>query len=182
MVHSSRDTLYIPDDWLMMMMIFWSNWWNEFGRGNRSTRRIPAPAPLYPPQNPTWRPGLEPRTAAVGSQRLMARPPFWGTTQYVRTGWWVDYLDLRGSKWQENGEIYIMRIIICVRQILLGWWNERGRIGWVYSTHREIAHKTKHLMRNLDVDGEVPTNGVSTLSWWWSLSAPETLTAMPAVA
>jgi hypothetical protein len=63
---------------MMMMMIFWSNWWNEFGRGNRSTRRKPAPAPLCPPQNPTWRPGLEPRTAAVGSQRLtawaMARP------------------------------------------------------------------------------------------------------------
>jgi hypothetical protein len=24
------------------MMIFWSNWWNEFGRGNRSTQRKPA--------------------------------------------------------------------------------------------------------------------------------------------
>jgi hypothetical protein len=52
------------------MMTFWSNWWNEFGGGNRSIRRIPAPAPLCPPQNPTWRPGLEPRTAAVGSQWL----------------------------------------------------------------------------------------------------------------
>jgi hypothetical protein len=63
---------------MMMKMIFWRNWWNEFGRGNRSTRKKPAPAPLYPPQNLTWRPGLEPRTAAVGSQRLtawaMARP------------------------------------------------------------------------------------------------------------
>jgi hypothetical protein len=27
-----------------------------------------------------------------------------------------------------------------------------------------------------------PTNGVSTLSCWWSLSVPETLRAMPAVA
>jgi hypothetical protein len=27
-----------------------------------------------------------------------------------------------------------------------------------------------------------PTDGVSTLSWWWGLSAPETLKAMPAVA
>jgi hypothetical protein len=27
-----------------------------------------------------------------------------------------------------------------------------------------------------------PTDGVSTLSWWWGLSAPETLRAMPAVA
>jgi hypothetical protein len=31
------------------------------GRGNRSTRRKPAPAPLFPPQNPTWpEPGLNP--------------------------------------------------------------------------------------------------------------------------
>jgi hypothetical protein len=72
--------LYISPmiDWLMRIMIFWSNWWNKFGRGNKSPRRKPAPAPLCPPQNPTWRPGLEPRTAAVGSQRLtawaMARP------------------------------------------------------------------------------------------------------------
>jgi hypothetical protein len=29
---------------------------------------------------------------------------------------------------------------------------------------------------------ENPTNGISTLSWWWGLRAPETLRAMPAVA
>jgi hypothetical protein len=29
---------------------------------------------------------------------------------------------------------------------------------------------------------DTPTNGVSTLSWWWGLSAPETLRAMLAVA
>jgi hypothetical protein len=28
----------------------------------------------------------------------------------------------------------------------------------------------------------VSSDGVSTLSWWWGLSAPETLIAMPAVA
>jgi hypothetical protein len=65
-------------EWLMMM-IFWSNWWNEFGRGNWSTRRKPVPAPLCPPQNPTWRPGLEPRTAVVGSQRLTA----WGEYNFL---------------------------------------------------------------------------------------------------
>jgi hypothetical protein len=27
-----------------------------------------------------------------------------------------------------------------------------------------------------------PTDVVSALSWWWGLSAPETLRAMPAVA
>jgi hypothetical protein len=45
----------------------------EFGgmkisRGNRSTRRKPAPAPLCPPQIPHDRT----RAAAVGSQRLTA--------------------------------------------------------------------------------------------------------------
>jgi hypothetical protein len=30
------------------------------GRGNRSTRRKPAPAPLCPPQSHMTRPGLEP--------------------------------------------------------------------------------------------------------------------------
>jgi hypothetical protein len=32
----------------------------KIGRGNRSTRRKPAPAPLSPPQIPLVRPGLEP--------------------------------------------------------------------------------------------------------------------------
>jgi hypothetical protein len=40
----------------------------EIGKGNRSTRRKPAPAPLVPPQMPhdlTW---AQTRAAAVGSQ------------------------------------------------------------------------------------------------------------------
>jgi hypothetical protein len=44
----------------------------RIGRGNRSTRRKPAPVPLCPPQNPhdlTWD---RTRAAAVGSQRLTA--------------------------------------------------------------------------------------------------------------
>jgi hypothetical protein len=44
----------------------------RIGRGNRSTRRKPAPVPLYPPQIPhdlTWD---RTRAAAVGSQRLTA--------------------------------------------------------------------------------------------------------------
>jgi hypothetical protein len=32
----------------------------KIGRGNRSTRRKPAPAPLYSPLIPLVRPGLEP--------------------------------------------------------------------------------------------------------------------------
>jgi hypothetical protein len=48
------------------------------GRGNRSTRRKPAPAPLYSPQIPLDQTRDWTRAAAVGSQRLtasaMARP------------------------------------------------------------------------------------------------------------
>jgi hypothetical protein len=37
-----------------MRMIFGAIGGIKFGRGNRSTRRKPTPAPLCPPQNPTW--------------------------------------------------------------------------------------------------------------------------------
>jgi hypothetical protein len=40
----------------------------KIGRGNRSTRRKPTPAPLCPPQIPLD----QTRTAAVGSQRVTA--------------------------------------------------------------------------------------------------------------
>jgi hypothetical protein len=50
----------------------------KIGRGNRSTRRIPPPAPLCPPQIPLEQARARTRAAAVGSQRLtawaMARP------------------------------------------------------------------------------------------------------------
>jgi hypothetical protein len=41
------------------------------GRGNRSTRRKPAPVPLCPPQTPHVA-RTRTRAAAVGSQRLTA--------------------------------------------------------------------------------------------------------------
>jgi hypothetical protein len=41
-------------------------------RGNRSTRRKPAPVPLCPPQTPTCSARTRTRAAAVGSQRLTA--------------------------------------------------------------------------------------------------------------
>jgi hypothetical protein len=50
----------------------------KIGRGNRSTRRKPAPAPLCPPKIPHDQTRARNRAAAVGSQRLtawaMARP------------------------------------------------------------------------------------------------------------
>jgi hypothetical protein len=44
----------------------------KIGRGNRSTRRKPAPAPLCPPQIPLDQPRDRTQAAAVGSQRLTA--------------------------------------------------------------------------------------------------------------
>jgi hypothetical protein len=44
----------------------------KIGRGNRSTRRKPALAPLFPPQIPLDKTRARTRTATVGSQRLNA--------------------------------------------------------------------------------------------------------------
>jgi hypothetical protein len=44
----------------------------KIGRGNRSTRRKPAPAPLVHHKSHMTRTGLETPAAAVGSQRLTA--------------------------------------------------------------------------------------------------------------
>jgi hypothetical protein len=57
----------------------------KIGRGNRSTRRKPLPAPLCPPQIPHEHTRARTRAAAVGSQRLtawaMARPSWIVTFQ-----------------------------------------------------------------------------------------------------
>jgi hypothetical protein len=42
------------------------------GRGNRSTRRKPAPVPLYPPQIPHDLTRARTRASAVGSRQLIA--------------------------------------------------------------------------------------------------------------
>jgi hypothetical protein len=56
----------------------WRIWSKEDCRGNRSTRRKPAPAPICPPQIPLAQNRARTRTDAVGSQWLtawaMARP------------------------------------------------------------------------------------------------------------
>jgi hypothetical protein len=44
----------------------------KIGRGNRSTLRTPAPAPLCPSQSPLHQTRARTRTPAVGSQRLTA--------------------------------------------------------------------------------------------------------------
>jgi hypothetical protein len=68
----------------------------KIGRGNRSTRRKPAPGPLCPPQIPLYHTGDRTRAAAVGSQRLtawaMARP-----REGVTWGLWTQVFS-----WKEN--------------------------------------------------------------------------------
>jgi hypothetical protein len=57
------------------------------GRGNRSTRRKPAQAPLCPPQIPLWPDPGSNHGATVGSQRLIA----WATARpnrYISTTYW----------------------------------------------------------------------------------------------
>jgi hypothetical protein len=44
----------------------------KIGRGNRSTRRKPTPAPLSPPQIPHDQTRARTRAASVGNQRLTA--------------------------------------------------------------------------------------------------------------
>jgi hypothetical protein len=44
----------------------------KIGRGNRSTRRKPVPAPICPPEIPLDQTRARTRAAAVGSQRLTA--------------------------------------------------------------------------------------------------------------
>jgi hypothetical protein len=66
------------------------------------------------------------------------------TLRVLRTGRWGEYLDLRGRKWREAGEDYIMRnFITCtLHQILLGWSSQGGQNRWV----RYVARLVK--MRN----------------------------------
>ena len=57
----------------------------------------------------------------------------WGC---LRIGCWGEYLGLRGTRWQESGEIYVMRslIITTPHPIFLRWSNREEWDGRVYST------------------------------------------------
>jgi hypothetical protein len=71
---------------MIMMMEKFVEW--LIGRGNRSTRRKPAPVPICPPQTPHAA-RMRTRAAALGSQRLtawaMARP-FWKCSVRISAG------------------------------------------------------------------------------------------------
>jgi hypothetical protein len=62
----------------------------KIGRGNRSTRRKPAPAPLCSPQIPHDQTRARTRAAAVGSQRLTA----WAMARPIRPCYWLSLLKI----------------------------------------------------------------------------------------
>jgi hypothetical protein len=75
------------------------------GRGNRSTRRKPAPMPLCPPQTPRAA-RTRTRVAAVGSQRLTAEIRHglvascytdWSSDYVVSTMRWLGLMNCKGS-------------------------------------------------------------------------------------
>jgi hypothetical protein len=55
----------------------------KFGKGNRSTRRKPAPVPLCPPQFPHDLTSARTRAAEIGSQRLTAWAVAWPNWQWI---------------------------------------------------------------------------------------------------
>jgi hypothetical protein len=59
----------------------------KIGRGNRSTRRKPAPAPLCPPQIPLDQTRAPTWAAAVGNQRLAAS----AVEDYIWIAWKVQF-------------------------------------------------------------------------------------------
>jgi hypothetical protein len=87
----------------------------KIGRGNRSTQRKPAPAPLCPPQIPLDQTRDRTQGAAVGSQRLtawaMARPEM-----EVRSN--TDGPSARKYKFNRNS-ICITSVLIRVIEILI---------------------------------------------------------------
>jgi hypothetical protein len=60
----------------------------------------------------------------------------------LRTGCWVEYLDLRGTKWREVIKNWIMRsLIMCsLHHILLGWSNKGDRQGMQHARERWEKH------------------------------------------
>jgi hypothetical protein len=90
----------------------------KIGRGNRSTRRKPALAPLCPPQIPLDQPRDRTRAGEMGSQRLtawaMARPQ-WILGRFF------------SSDVKEKPNIFVMRLITDRKPI--GLWNARRRLG-----------------------------------------------------
>jgi hypothetical protein len=98
------------------------------GRGNRSTRRKPAPLPLCPPQTPHGG-RMRTRAAAVGSQRLTA----WATPR-PRTNIRPSSLEFQSGSHVRvhlhNNNNSIFRYIMSYTTVKVGW-----RFGGAYHLH-----------------------------------------------
>jgi hypothetical protein len=113
----------------------------RIGRGNRSTRRKPAPVPLFPPQisqDLTWD---RTRAAAVGSRRLtawaMARP--WLILSSL-----TDAFQLVVSNPSRGMHIWLRLFyfaLLCVGSCLAtGWSPIQGVLPTVYKIHNFIIN------------------------------------------
>jgi hypothetical protein len=126
----------------------------RIGRGNRSTRRKPAPVPLCPPQIPhdlTWD---RTRGAAVGSQRLtawaMARPCISLNVCDV-SNWrlwkilWIKFLDNGRGKWIFNFSCISLVLISVYLRSLTSVESGRGKQFWLIligrSSNRSVLLK-----------------------------------------
>jgi hypothetical protein len=93
------------------------------GRGNRSTRRKPAPAPFCPPQIPHDQTRARTRATAVGSQRLtawaMARP---------KSSTFLNKQFISGTSWAHsswNDHLLVTCSVLHRPCFVLLWWRMR---------------------------------------------------------
>jgi hypothetical protein len=98
------------------------------GRGNRSTRRKPAPEPLCPPQIPFDQTWAWTGAATVGSQHLTA----WAMA-------WPDARDSDGLNWSEVGCASKSALVLYVEPVTTLWivlWRlllEKWKMTLIYS-------------------------------------------------
>jgi hypothetical protein len=107
----------------------------RIGRGNRSTRRKPAPVPLCPPQIPhdlTWD---RARAAAVGSQRLtawaMARPLHYHLTIRRRKVQLLTALWRNPHRKRYSDILIVPRPIGCSTDLVTGGKTITWTLGWI---------------------------------------------------
>jgi hypothetical protein len=113
------------------------------GRGNRSTRRKPAPVPLCPPQTPHAA-RTRTRAAAVGSQRLTA----WATARpmYPPCFWfhflcvWY-YEHLLHYRCLHHHSVYTLLYLCFSKTLLIAETTSRKMRGWLKNKNLEMLWK-----------------------------------------
>jgi hypothetical protein len=108
-----------------MRMIFGAIGGMKIGRGNWSTRRKPAPAPLCPPQNPTWL-----------DQGSNPGPPRWETSDYPLELW-------RGPSLQFLNPKTVVRIP------WKGGWSARRKAATYIGQHKPRINANIHALSGI---------------------------------